>query len=126
MTRCRGERFVVLVGHPTYRPRFGFTQADGHCISVAIDCPPEVVMALSLNGDPLPAGVVHAPVLPNAKTVPASPQDLLVQVEVLPGGQHLRAGEAKGEEPLVAGDDDVRPTRHRALQHRLVVRVGDL
>jgi predicted N-acetyltransferase YhbS len=58
----QGEQFVVLVGHPTYYPRFGFIQADQHGISVAIDCPPEVVMALSLSGEPLPAGVIHAPV----------------------------------------------------------------
>ncbi|MDR1634265.1 MAG: N-acetyltransferase [Bifidobacteriaceae bacterium] len=57
----QGEQFVVLVGHPTYYPRFGFTRADRHGIGVGIDCPPEAVMALSLNGDPLPAGVIHAP-----------------------------------------------------------------
>jgi predicted N-acetyltransferase YhbS/predicted acetyltransferase len=58
----QGEEFVVLVGHATYYPRFGFTQADRHGITVAIDCPPEVVMALALTDEPLPAGVIHAPV----------------------------------------------------------------
>jgi len=54
------ESFVVLVGHPNYYPRFGFIQADTYGITITIDCPREAIMALSLNSDPLPSGVIHA------------------------------------------------------------------
>ncbi|MER7751358.1 N-acetyltransferase [Kitasatospora sp. NPDC097643] len=58
--RARGERFVVLLGHPTYYPRFGFVRASAHGVRLSIDAPDEAWMALSLHeGDPLPSGVVR-------------------------------------------------------------------
>ncbi|MER5494421.1 GNAT family N-acetyltransferase [Streptomyces sp. LE64] len=54
------ERFVVVLGHPEYYPRFGFERASAHGISVSIDVPDEALMALALTpGDPLPGGVVR-------------------------------------------------------------------
>ncbi|MFG2125122.1 hypothetical protein [Streptomyces sp. NPDC048710] len=34
-----GERYVVVLGHPTYCPRFGFTRASPHGIGLTIDVP---------------------------------------------------------------------------------------
>lgn len=57
-----GERFVVVLGHPAYYPRFGFTRASAHGISVTFDAPDEALMVLALRpGDRLPAGVVRYP-----------------------------------------------------------------
>ncbi|MEV0223171.1 N-acetyltransferase [Streptomyces sp. NPDC050704] len=57
-----GEHFVTVLGHPTYYPRFGFTRASTHGISLTIDVPDEVMMALTLDADhPLPSGTVHYP-----------------------------------------------------------------
>ncbi|MER6569013.1 N-acetyltransferase [Streptomyces sp. NPDC001093] len=58
--RSRGEHHVVVLGHPTYYPRFGFTRASDHGIGLAIDVPDDALMALSLDaGHPLPTGTVH-------------------------------------------------------------------
>ena len=54
-----GERFVVVLGHPTYYPRFGFTPASSHGIGVTFEAPDEALMALSLTADPLPRGTVR-------------------------------------------------------------------
>ncbi|MEU6237249.1 N-acetyltransferase [Kitasatospora sp. NPDC047058] len=55
--RAAGERFVILLGHPTYYPRFGFVRASAHGVRLTVDAPDEAWMALSLNeGDPLPSG----------------------------------------------------------------------
>ncbi|GAB2740721.1 hypothetical protein GCM10010442_71330 [Kitasatospora kifunensis] len=55
-----GERFVVVLGHPAYYPRFGFGRASGYGIGLAIDVPDEAVMALALDADhPLPSGTVR-------------------------------------------------------------------
>jgi len=55
-----GEHHVVVLGHPTYYPRFGFTRASAHGISLTIDVPDEALMALTLDVDhPLPSGTVH-------------------------------------------------------------------
>ncbi|MFF0850715.1 GNAT family N-acetyltransferase [Streptomyces sp. NPDC003280] len=55
-----GERHVVVLGHPAYYPRFGFTRASAHGIRLTIDVPDEAVMALALDvGSPLPAGTVR-------------------------------------------------------------------
>ncbi|WP_030741901.1 GNAT family N-acetyltransferase [Streptomyces sp. NRRL F-5135] len=54
------ERYVVVLGHPAYYPRFGFTRASAHGIRLTIDVPDEALMALTLDaGHPLPAGTVH-------------------------------------------------------------------
>lgn len=58
--RSLGERHVVVLGHPAYYPRFGFTRASEHGIGLTIDAPDEAVMALALDeGRPLPRGTVH-------------------------------------------------------------------
>ncbi|MFG3658710.1 GNAT family N-acetyltransferase [Streptomyces sp. NPDC047706] len=58
--RALGERHVVVLGHPDYYPRFGFTRARDHGIRVTIDVPDEALMALGLDaGHPLPSGTVH-------------------------------------------------------------------
>jgi putative acetyltransferase len=44
-----GHRIVVVVGHPTYYPRFGFTIARELGISAPFPCPDEALMALSLE-----------------------------------------------------------------------------
>ncbi len=55
-----GEHHVVVLGHPAYYPRFGFTRACAHGIGVSIDVPDEALMALSLDADhPLPTGTVR-------------------------------------------------------------------
>ncbi|MFJ4466798.1 GNAT family N-acetyltransferase [Streptomyces sp. NPDC089424] len=58
--RSLGERHVVVLGHPAYYPRFGFTRASAHGIGLTIDVPDEALMALGLDADhPLPSGTVH-------------------------------------------------------------------
>ncbi|WSL14575.1 N-acetyltransferase [Streptomyces sp. NBC_01283] len=56
----RGERFVTVLGHPAYYPRFGFTRASTYGIGINIDVPDEAMMALALDaGHPLPSGMVR-------------------------------------------------------------------
>ncbi|GAB2755642.1 GNAT family N-acetyltransferase [Streptomyces bullii] len=56
----RGEFHVVVLGHPAYYPRFGFTRASTHGIGVTFDVPDEALMALTLDaGHPLPSGTVR-------------------------------------------------------------------
>ncbi|WP_251096373.1 N-acetyltransferase [Streptomyces sp. Caat 7-52] len=58
--RSLGEHHVVVLGHPAYYPRFGFTRASEHGIGLTIDVPDEALMVLSLDaGHPLPGGTVH-------------------------------------------------------------------
>lgn len=57
--RHRGERFVVVLGHPAYYPRFGFGRAVDHGIHLSVEVPDDALMALSLDGGPLPAGLVR-------------------------------------------------------------------
>jgi predicted N-acetyltransferase YhbS len=58
--RSLGEHHVVVLGHPAYYPRFGFTRASGHGIGLTIDVPDDALMAISLDADhPLPSGTVH-------------------------------------------------------------------
>ncbi|MEU5426088.1 N-acetyltransferase [Streptomyces olivoreticuli] len=55
-----GERYVTVLGHPAYYPRFGFTRASAHGIGLTIDVPDEAMMALTLDGThPLPSGTVR-------------------------------------------------------------------
>ncbi|MFJ8632348.1 GNAT family N-acetyltransferase [Streptomyces sp. NPDC093568] len=55
-----GEHYVVVLGHPAYYPRFGFTRASAHGIGLSIDVPDEALMALTLDaGHPLPSGTVR-------------------------------------------------------------------
>jgi putative acetyltransferase len=43
-----GHRIVIVVGHPTYYPKFGFTVARDHGINAPFPCPDKAFMALSL------------------------------------------------------------------------------
>jgi putative acetyltransferase len=52
LLRDAGERIVIVVGHPDYYPRFGFTRING----IEHPFPPEVFMALELTPGAL-AGV---------------------------------------------------------------------
>ncbi|MDQ0930204.1 putative acetyltransferase [Streptomyces turgidiscabies] len=55
-----GERFVTVLGHPAYYPRFGFTRASAHGIGITLDVPDEAMMALTLDAaHPLPGGTVR-------------------------------------------------------------------
>ena len=54
-----GELFVVVLGHPTYYPRFGFSRASQYGIRLSIDVPDDALMALSLDSDQLPSGTVR-------------------------------------------------------------------
>jgi putative acetyltransferase len=54
-----GERYVTVLGHPEYYPRFGFVQASTVGISAPLDVPDEALMALSLDGTDLPSGVIR-------------------------------------------------------------------
>ncbi|KOU09570.1 N-acetyltransferase [Streptomyces ardesiacus] len=55
-----GEHHVVVLGHPRYYPRFGFTRASAHGIGLTVDVPDEALMALTLDAaHPLPAGTVR-------------------------------------------------------------------
>ncbi|MEU6040484.1 N-acetyltransferase [Actinomadura sp. NPDC047616] len=58
----RGERLVIVLGHPEYYPRFGFTRASGFGIGVSFEVPDEALMALVLaEGADVPRGVVRYP-----------------------------------------------------------------
>ncbi|WP_367047752.1 N-acetyltransferase [Streptomyces sp. Je 1-332] len=60
VARDRGERFVTVLGHPAYYPRFGFTRASAYGIGISIEVPDEAMMALALDaGHPLPSGMVR-------------------------------------------------------------------
>ncbi|MGK5546113.1 GNAT family N-acetyltransferase [Streptomyces sp. URMC 127] len=55
-----GERYVTVLGHPAYYPRFGFGRASAHGIGLTIDVPDEAMMAMSLDATrPLPSGTVR-------------------------------------------------------------------
>ncbi|MCM1973389.1 MULTISPECIES: GNAT family N-acetyltransferase [Streptomyces] len=54
-----GERFVTVLGHPAYYPRFGFTRASAHGIGVTFDVPDESLMAQALTEAPLPSGTIR-------------------------------------------------------------------
>ncbi|MFE1951449.1 GNAT family N-acetyltransferase [Streptomyces sp. NPDC059524] len=63
--RARGERLVVVLGHPNYYPRFGFTPASGFGVRVSFEVPDEALMALVLGGGddsaPIPRGTITYP-----------------------------------------------------------------
>ena len=50
LAQCRrlGHRIVVVVGHPAYYPRFGFTSARDTGIAAPFPCPDEALMVLPL------------------------------------------------------------------------------
>ena len=59
--RAAGERTVVVLGHPAYYPRFGFTPCSDFGISPppGQEWPREAFLALSLDGGELPGGAVR-------------------------------------------------------------------
>ena len=59
-----GHRIVIVVGHPTYYPKFGFTIARDHGIHAPFPCPDESLMALPLTSGALDGihGTVRYPV----------------------------------------------------------------
>ena len=48
--RARGERLVLVLGHPEYYPRFGFVRASEYGIRPGFDVPDAAMMALVLDG----------------------------------------------------------------------------
>lgn len=64
--RAAGEHLVILLGHPTYYPRFGFLPATTFDIHHSdIDDGPHL-MALPLDDTPVPAGPITYPPLWNS------------------------------------------------------------
>ncbi|ATL32140.1 bifunctional class I SAM-dependent methyltransferase/N-acetyltransferase [Streptomyces formicae] len=63
--RARGERLVLVLGHPAYYPRFGFKPASGFGIRPGFEVPDEAMMALVLNGPDdsscVPQGTIRYP-----------------------------------------------------------------
>ncbi|MEI5097442.1 bifunctional class I SAM-dependent methyltransferase/N-acetyltransferase [Streptomyces sp. PmtG] len=47
--RARGEHLVLVLGHPEYYPRFGFTPASRYGIRPSFEVPDEAMMALVLD-----------------------------------------------------------------------------
>jgi putative acetyltransferase len=47
--RTLGENVVIVVGHPDYYPRFGFTPGSAFGIHASFDVPDEALMALALD-----------------------------------------------------------------------------
>lgn len=58
-----GEDLVLVLGHPDYYPRFGFTPASGLGIRTSFDVPDVAMMALRLrpDGATAPTGVIRYP-----------------------------------------------------------------
>lgn len=56
--RTMGEDYVVVLGHPDYYPRFGFTRATQFGIHLSIQVLDDALMVLSLQDEPIPAGQV--------------------------------------------------------------------
>lgn len=57
-----GENLVVVLGHPEYYPRFGFTPASRFGIHAPFDVPDDAMMALALDSTrPIPGGTIAYP-----------------------------------------------------------------
>lgn len=60
--RERGEALVLVLGHPAYYPRFGFTPASRFGIRAPFEVPDEAMMALVLDESvAVPAGTIAYP-----------------------------------------------------------------
>ncbi|MFE7773614.1 GNAT family N-acetyltransferase [Streptomyces sp. NPDC057445] len=60
--RARGERLVLVLGHPEYYPRFGFEPASRLGIAPAFEVPEAAMMALLLDGSTAsPQGTITYP-----------------------------------------------------------------
>ncbi|GLZ77828.1 N-acetyltransferase [Actinorhabdospora filicis] len=57
--RAMGENLVVVLGHPGYYPRFGFTPASGFGVTAPFEVPDEAFLALALDAArPAPSGPI--------------------------------------------------------------------
>jgi predicted N-acetyltransferase YhbS len=58
-----GYDSVIVVGHPNYYPRFGFSPANKWNIKLPIECPDDVFLAIELEKDSLKnvSGLVEFP-----------------------------------------------------------------
>ncbi|MEU6841434.1 N-acetyltransferase [Streptomyces sp. NPDC046716] len=54
-----GERFVTVLGHPAYYPRFGFERASAHGVTCPLDVPDEAMMVAAVAGAPVPPGMIR-------------------------------------------------------------------
>jgi putative acetyltransferase len=60
--RGQGANLVLVLGHPEYYPRFGFTPASGYGIRPPFDVPDEAMMALALDDSRVvPKGTIRYP-----------------------------------------------------------------
>ncbi|SCF60285.1 Predicted N-acetyltransferase YhbS [Streptomyces sp. Cmuel-A718b] len=60
--RSLGENLVLVLGHPEYYPRFGFTPASRFGIRAPFDVPDEAMMAMALDDTrPVPTGTIQYP-----------------------------------------------------------------
>ncbi|MEO3784724.1 N-acetyltransferase [Actinocorallia sp. B10E7] len=60
--RNLGENLVLVLGHPEYYPRFGFTPASDRGIRPSFDVPDEAMMALVFDETlPVPSGTIAYP-----------------------------------------------------------------
>ncbi|KAA6222129.1 N-acetyltransferase [Streptomyces albofaciens JCM 4342] len=57
--RAAGERTAIVLGHPSYYPRFGFEPASRFGILPPQEWPDEAFLALSLDGGTPPRGTVR-------------------------------------------------------------------
>ncbi len=57
--RAQGERFVTVLGHPGYYPRFGFSRASAHGVRMRDPVPDDALMVLALDGSDIPAGTIR-------------------------------------------------------------------
>ncbi|WP_328907026.1 bifunctional class I SAM-dependent methyltransferase/N-acetyltransferase [Streptomyces sp. NBC_00234] len=60
--RLRGERLVLVLGHPDYYPAFGFVPASRFAIRPGFEVPDEAMMALVLDDSaPVATGMIQYP-----------------------------------------------------------------
>jgi putative acetyltransferase len=60
--RAMGEKLVLVLGHPEYYPRFGFTPASTFGIRPSFEAPDEAMMALALDPEAeIPRGTIAYP-----------------------------------------------------------------
>lgn len=60
--RDLGENLVLVLGHPAYYPRFGFTPASGFGVRAPFDAPDDAFLAQALDPErPTPTGLVRYP-----------------------------------------------------------------
>ncbi len=58
--RSAGENLVLVLGHASYYPRFGFTPASRHGIRPPFEVPEENMMALTFDpARPIPTGTIR-------------------------------------------------------------------